>query len=209
MCIYDDEKIRGMRQHPVFLSSTARSLLLFVFIIFIGSTNCDDACDGLEIIAPSEHQIPKIGVFSLQYARLFETIGWCYLLHIRNQRYEFPGANFLFEEDQNNNETFHWNNVFKPIGKCPAVKTVRTLLEFSGAEVNDFFISGMARFLVLNLVYQPSFRSEIDNRKKEWKNYLNISNSPYVAFHMRRTDKVGTEAAFSSAIQYLSHLLGS
>ena len=187
---------------------TIPGILIFGCIfIFIGKTYFNDNCVGLEIFAPSEYSNPRTGSFSLQYGRLFQTIGWCYVLHTQNQRCELPGVNFPPDVQPNKNENFQWGNVFIPIGNCPATKTVQTLLEAKNRVINDKFIAGMARFVKNNLAFRPNFRSELDHRKKEWKEYLHLSNSSYTAFHMRRTDKVGTEAVFSSAIQYLSHLL--
>lgn len=167
------------------------------------SSKDTEECAGIEILTYSEHADPRIGAYTLQYARLFETIGWLYVYHIRNQRYEFPGANVPSDND----DIFRWSDVFQPIGSCPPVKTTRESLGSSRVKITDLFFSGMGRFLNNNIVYQPNFRSALDRRKSEWKELLNITHSPYVAFHMRRTDKVGTESAYSSAVQYLSHML--
>ena len=166
--------------------------------IIIGNNyfNGNNSCIGREIFAPSEYPNPKIGAFSLQYGRLFQTIGWCYVLHTQNQRCELPGINFPPDLQPNKNENFQWGNVFKPIGNCPATKTVRTLLEAKNRVIDDKFIAGMARYVSYNIEFKPNFRFELNRRKEEWKETLHLSNSSYTAFHMRRTDKVGTEAHF-------------
>ena len=161
----------------------------------------------VEVLAPSLFSDPKLGEYSAQYARLNWMIMALFSISQKKISYDFPGANFQFE----NREIVFWTDVFKPMGTCAPTKTVN-LMETS----NEINLNNAANFervvdyLRKNILYQPDFNRELVARKMEWKNNFNISNDKeYVSFHMRRTDKVGTESVYCSAIQYLSYMLSA
>ena len=163
--------------------------------------------DNIEILAPSDYSDPKVGLYHPQYSHLNWMITALFFLSTKKLSYDFPGANMLSENISR--DAVFWTDVFKPMGNNTPTKTVN-LMETAN-KIDLSMVANFERlvdFLKEKISYQPDFYKELDARKMEWKKTFNISDDrEYVSFHMRRTDKVGTESTYCSAIQYLSYML--